>query len=970
MRRYLLILAISVLTCGAWAQTHTVQGRVVNADNGELLEMAAIQLFKYAGADSSMVTGVQTDQNGAFFLKAADGKYSLIVSTLGYHTKKVAVTVEGKDVNLKSVTLKEDVQVLGEVQVRGTAAEMVVRGDTVEYNAAAYKMNENAMVEDLLKKMSGVEVSSDGKVTVNGEEIKGVRIDGKKFFGNDVQTATKNIPADMIEKVQIVDQKSDMAKMTGIEDDETERIINLTLKANKKKGAFGNFTGALGADALGDDQTKLFHYNYPGNKYPGSPTPAADKTHQFFAEDFRYNASIFTNLMLGESQTTIIAGANNTNEARSGRGRGWMQGGNRSGITWAENLGVNTNIVLGEHWIMGGDASLNHTRNNTLTNSNKTQFTADKTFQNGDSTVSNSKGWETNMRLEFEYTPDTLNTLLIKPEIGYSNSWSRRTNDFLYRSEDPSLAGVMDTLSYGSQRNESLSNEINAKLQATYSHKFAQKKGRSITFDVQGGITNTNADSYNKADKLLTSGLPELIDQHQIKLSNSYNYRVKLTYIEPIYGMHHFLETSLQMSQTYRTSDKQQFDNDGDGNYNILNTTFSNTFTNNFLSEQLEVNYRYLKDAVDLTVGMRVNPSQTRSITSYGGATPDTVRMNVWNFAPRVNFKYKFAKKTFARIFYRGNTDQPSISQMEPVRDNSNAMSETVGNLGLNPAFRHMLRAFYSSYNADRMSSINTGIRANLTKDALVNNTLYDETGKAYRQTVNAEGLPFDVSADFMYNTPVIKNRLHFFTRTELGYNQRLAYVKHGAIIDLNNFVLGDESRTGNLRATEDVSLRLSHDVVDFGVRGRVAYSRTQNNQTLNVTNTIDWGVTADFTFHLPYNWNISTDIGYNDKWGYGLSSKLSEIMWNAKIDKTFRAGTLSLNLYDILNQKKNVVETIGENYIQYQQFNTLPTYFTLSFTYKLNRMGDLKAKGHGGFMQEMVENGNKPPQGPPPFLR
>jgi len=312
---------------------------------------------------------------------------------------------------------------------------------------------------------------------------------------------------------------------------------------------------------------------------------------------------------------------------------------------------------------------------------------------------------------------------------------------------------------------------------------------------------------------------------------------------------------------------------------------------------------------------------------------------------------------------------------MEPVRDNSNAMSETVGNLGLNPGFRNIVRAMYSRYNQDRLSSLTTGVRANFTKDALVYNTIYDNTGKAFRQTVNAKQMPFDVSADFMYNTPVVKNRLHFFTRTEVGYNQRFAYVSHtNGTVDASDMPLGDESKTGNWQVRENLSLRLSHDIVDFGVRGDFTYSRTNNSQTVNITNTINWGVTADFTFHLPYNWSISTDIGYNDKWGYNLNGPLSEIMWNATVEKTWSNATLSLNMKDILNQKKNIVETVGENYVQYQRFNTLPTYFTLSFTYKLNKMGDLKAKGKGAFMQEMIENGGKfkpgsGPMGPPPGM-
>ena len=754
-----------------------------------------------------------------------------------------------------------------------------------------------------------------------------------------------------------------MAKLTGSEDDDTERIINLTLKANKKKGMFGNFSGALGADALGDNQTKLFHYNYQG-------TPA-EKTAQFFNEDFRYNANAFMNLMLGESQTTIIAGANNTNELRTGRGRGFRMG-NNSGITWGENLGVNTNIAFSPTWTFGGDASLNHNKNYTLTDSKKEQYTDGMTYNNSDSTSKTSRSWDTRMRLEFEWKPDSVNTLLIKPNISYTNGWSNQTNDFLYLSLDSLVKDTYDTLSFGNQRNEGLSQEISADIQMIYSHKFSSKPGRSISLDVRGGLTDTDEGSYN-----IASGSIDAVNQHQTKLSNSYNYNLKFTYIEPIYGKNHFLETSLYFGQTFRTSDKRQYNYDeAIGDYStLLDTTYSNTFRNNYFNEYLEMNYRFLKDKYDLTVGVRANPSQTHSTTTYAdGYQFDTIN-SVWNFAPRMTFKYKFGKKEFARIIYRGFSQQPSVSQMEPVRDNSNAMSETVGNLGLNPAFRNIVRAMYSRYNQDRLSSLATGVRANFTKDALVYNTVYDHTGKAYRQTVNAGQWPFDVSANLMYNTPVVKNRLHFFTRTEVGYNQRLAYVSHtDGAVDPSDMPLGEESKTGNWRVQENLSLRLSHDIVDFGIRGDLTYSRTNNSQTVNITNTVNWGVAADFTFHLPYNWSISTDIGYNDKWGYNLSGSLSEIMWNATIEKTWSNATLSLNMKDILNQKKNVVETIGENYIQYQRFNTLPTYFTLSFTYKLNKMGELKAKGKGAFMQEMIENGGKfkpgsGPMGPPPGM-
>lgn len=943
----IVLLSIAVLTHAA---RYTITGRVVNRDNGETLEMAALRLFAYDHGDSTLVTGAQTDANGAFTLSSelgrGTGQYALMVSMLGYKEQKVPVTFSRRELNLKTITLVEESHELGAVEVRGTAAEMVVRGDTVEYNASAYKMNENAVVEDLLKKMSGVEVSQDGKVTINGEQIKAVRIDGKKFFGDDVQTATKNIPADMIDKVQVVDQKSDMARLTGIEDDETERIINLTLKPNRKKGTFGNFSGGVGADAVPI-----------GERWTAK-------------DDMRYAANAFVNLMLGESQTTILAGANNTNEARSGRGRGWMSGGNSSGITRAENIGVNTNVALNSRWTFGGDAAINHTGNTSISSARKEQYSEDQTYVNRDTTNSVSNGWDATMRLELEYKADTLNTLLLKPNLSYTHTTTDKESTFR------NTIGADSVLSYGNQLNNSLSQEIAASMQALYTHKFAHKAGRSISLDAKGEITQTNSEGRN-----FSEGNLKHIDQHQFRHQQKGGYTLKVTYIEPLVNLRNFLEISAQVSQSINTSGKEQYTPDGEGAYTVQDTAFTNEFRSNFLSESLELNYRYVDEKVDLKVGGRVNPSQTWSRTTYAdGYVQDTMR-SVWNFAPAVNFKYKFGKKQFARIVYRGKTKQASLNQMAPVRDNGNALSETVGNQNLNPQFAHSIRAFYTTYNKDRLSSFNCGLFGNLTKDALVYNTIYDEMGKAYRQTVNASGIPFDLTGNVMYNTPVVKNRLHFFTRTELGYNRRLAYVSRqwkAEDIDIQHLPRGEESKTDNLRAREELSLRMTHDVFDVGVRGNLTYSRTTNSQVKNITNTLDWGVMADLVFRLPRQWTISTDIGYNDRWGYGLSGSMREILWNASIDKTFRfGGTLSLKAYDMLNQRKNVIQTVGENSISFQRYNTLPTYVMLSFSYRFNKMGGLKAKGAAGFLQEMNENGGKmpmrngmPPMGPPPGAR
>ena len=944
--------------------TGSVQGTVVDSQSGQIIEMVAVQLF--TAADSTMVAGAQTDMEGFFyFMKLKEGKYRLVLSSVGYQTRTIPVelTPEKMIHDLGRLALTEEVQALAEIDVKGKAAEMTVKGDTLEYNTSAYKMEETAVVEDLLKKMSGVTVDKEGNVTVNGETIKAVRVDGKKFFGDDVQTATKNIPADMIEKIQVLDERSETSKMTGFEDDETSRVINLTLKQNRKKGMFGNFNGGLGADMVTADG-KWFNY---GNPAFGA-TPAL-RTKHFFEDDFRYTAGMFMNLLSGESQTTIIGNANNTNEIRMGRGRrNW--GSQNQGITWAENIGVNTNVDFSGKipgLLFGGDGQFSHSANNTTTSATKDSYSAKGNYLQNDSSSSISNNWDANVRLELEYEVDSANKVLIQPQFSYNNSWSDSYSEYSYGN----YATGTDTtiVSDGNQTKNSRSEEITGKLQVIYNHSF-RKPGRKLTLTANAGISNTNGHTDTYAFDNIGDSVR--VNQFTNSGNTSVNYSLRVSYIEPLKAKEHLLEIAATGSGNNRNSHKDQYDINAAKNDTSFNYDYSNHLRNDFYTEQLEVNYQWQHEKFNLTAGVKGLFSQTHSRTYYGSTTNYTLRrdtlLNVFNFSPNINFRYKLGKKQFARLRYNGTTVQPTITQLEPVRNNSDAMNETVGNLGLNPAFKHSLHLMYSNHNLEKAWSIMTGIHGNLTKDALVSNSLYDEYGKLYQQTVNATDIPYDISADLMFNTPFANKLMQLHTRTSISYNQRIGYISRDYTaaqiaekIEANSLMLGDKSVTGNMQVNEDLTLRLTHDIIDIGVRGTFLYSRTQNNlSTQGLSNIFNWSVTGDININLPKSWTIGADCGYTARYGYQLSD-VNEVLLNAFITKSWNAATLTLKAYDLLNDKKNIVQVVGENYVQYKKYNTLPTYFMLTFTYKINKMGSLKAKGHAGRMQEMLESGQTP---------
>lgn len=934
MKRFLgIVFLLITVSLSSYAQ-HSIQGKVLDKKSEGNIEMATIRLLH--AKDSTLVKGVMTDQYGAFTLsKVNDGNYILDVRFLGYNRSLLNITMADKSIILKNIYLEGSDNELKEVSITGMTAQMAVKGDTIEYNSAAFKTEANAVVEDLLKKLPGVVVDSDGKITVNGEEIKKVRLDGKKFFEGDITMATKNLPVDMIDRIQVVDQKSDMSKLTGFEDDNTERIINLTTKANRKKGIFGNLTVGAGADKDGG---------------------------------FRYDENAFVNVLNGNTQTAIIAGANNTNTQRSGRGRGGMGGGG-SGITETQNLGLNNNTEISKTLKVGGNGSYNHSTNSSKTESEKESYLSGATDITNDVSTSKRENNQANLRLEMEWNVDSLTTLIVQPTLNYNKSFSESTNENNYQTD-----GIQKSESQSNNNNSS--NGMDANMRFTFNRKSKTKPGRNYTINVEGGLSNSNSEGQYYSQKMMTDST-SLIDQHSENLSDEYNFNARTSFVEPLWNLKNFIELAASFNSRLRSSDRQQFnDLNGDGTYTDIDTEFSNSFSNNSFTESLELNFRHQETDYNYLLGMKAEPTQNFSTNNYLDGYDLTRENKVLNYSPVASFRYNFGRKKFARLEYRGRTGQPSIDQMQPVRTNS-LTNETIGNMTLNPSFDQNLRLMYSSFNAERYSSISFGINGSYTTDALVNNTISDATGKRYTQTVNAANKPFSGSANFMFNTPIIKNRLQFNTLTDISYQQYYGYSSRSSManpLDENgNLFLGELSNTKRQGASENLGLTFTTDVVEIGLRGSVRYSRSLNNLTSNRL-TKDYTSSGNINLRLPYNFTLSNNLDYTTLQGYSAFSK-DQWIWNATIDKSLfnKKGTLSLKFYDILQQKLNIRENISDNYREITRSNQLTSYFMLSFSYKLMKFGsgastsDMFRGGRGGGDRGGRERGGF--GGPPPGM-
>ncbi|MBQ7945871.1 MAG: TonB-dependent receptor [Bacteroidales bacterium] len=924
-----IVLLIGSMT--SLAADYNIQSKVLDKKSEAAIEMATVRLL--SAKDSSFVCGNVTDQYGVFNLKKVkSGNYILEIKFLGYDNYYQNIQVQNKSMILKNILMQESTQHLDAVSVTGMAAQMLVKVDTIEFNAAAFKTTENAVVEDLLKRLPGVEVN-DGSITVNGETIKRIKVDGKKFFDGDIEMTTKNLTADMVEKIQVIDEKSDMAKLTGFEDDETERIINITLKKNRKKGIFGNINGALGAD-----MTQI------GPKAEGIDLGSYGKGYdwgQFFKNDARYNGNAFINFMYGESQTALVGGANNVNNSRSSRGRGGRSWGS-GGVTQTQNVGVNNNTQISENLIVGGDVSYNHSTNFSETESTRDNWLAEDTLTNNNRSNSHGASNNGNIRLEMEWKIDSMNTLVVQPSMSFSQNRSNRNSEYDYYTNG-------DSTSWGNSHNTSLSNNRDARLNLIYSHKSRIKRGRTFTFNLTGSMGEGLSEGHNNSNKFTTKET-QIIDQETTNTSDSKSFNFRGSFVEPLWNMKNFMELSTSVNYSKRSSEKLQYDKNDEGIYDILDTEYSNSYQNRSMSEVVEAKYRYNDGVVNVTAGFKLQPSQNYSHTEYKNEEPAYItEQDVVNFSPSLSLRYNFGdRRNFIRMEYRGNSSQPSISQMQPVKNNNDLMNETVGNATLLPSYSQNLRFILTKFNPTTFASWNATINGSMTQNALVSNSIYDATGKKYNQTVNALKNPFNFSGSFMFNAPIIENRLHFNTRTSMNYSERFGYTSRlqDLNLDINHLPLGAESRTQNYSINENLSLTFTHDIVEIGARGSYSYGHSHNFLSGSSQNTMNWSGSGNINLHLPHSINIATDISYSDRKGYSTFDQ-SEIMWNATIDKTFgKKLTLQLRMTDILRQRLNISQTIGDNYISFQKYNTLPSYFLLTVTYKISKFGGSQRGG------------------------
>lgn len=932
----LLMLLMILFSPMAFAQQSgvNVTGSVVEQGSDTPIEQATVRLLNVK--DSAMVRGVVSARNGSFTLKnVKKGSYLLHITFIGYDPLYQPLQITGKKnpVNVGKLELSDGAIELGEAVVIGKAPEVTVRNDTVEYNADSYKVTEGSVLEDLLKKMPGVEVDSEGKITVNGKEVKKVMVDGKEFFSDDPKVASKNLPAKMIDKLQVLDKKSDMAQMTGFDDGEEETVINLTVKPGMKQGWFGNAYGGYGSKD-------------------------------------RYEGNAMVNRFVNNDQITFMGGTNNTNNMGfsdlastmfSGMGGG---GGRRggfgagSGITSSGNAGLNfSKEFKPDKLTLGGNTRYSHSDNDARSKSDRQNILpGDSSSYDNSEAMSRTKSDNFGVDFRLEWKPDTMTQLIFRPSFSLSHSMNDNFSDAT------TLDNERDTVNTNKSSNYSESNGYNLNASIDFSRKL-NNKGRVFSATLSGGNSDSYSDGMNRSDIVYfnqTDALKNsIIDQRSRYDNKGFNYRAYVSWVEPI-GHNNFIQATYSISQRKQEALKNVYNQDADGIYNVLDSAYNQSYRNNFISQRASLSFKSQRAKFNYTIGLNLDPSYSSSENFVGDTTLSKITRKVVNLSPMAQFNYMFDKRTNLRIMYNGRTSQPSMTQLQPVADISDPTNITIGNPDLNPRYTNNVFIRFQQFTPEKQRAFMIMANGSYIINDIVSYTSYNqETGVKTTTYKNVNG-NYSGNVRMMLNTPLKNKKFSINSMTMASF------------ANSNGYINEEKNTNRNLILSERGGIDFRSSYLDLGVNGNIRYNPTSNSlQKENNQNTFNYGAGGYTTIYLPLNFKIESDVNWSTNSGYGDGFKQNEVLWNASASKSFlknNQGTLRFKIYDILQQRSNISRSVTASYIQDSEYNTLGSYFMVHFIYRFSifkggaSASDVKTPGRSGR--------GRGPMGPPPGHR
>ena len=954
MRRVLLLWVVMASILSAQAQ-RTITGKVIDSEQKEAVIQGTVSLLK---SDSSMVGNALTNMEGLFNLTApSDGRYILRVSYIGYKNLYCNVSVEGKPVNMGTLTIQPDSKMLKEVEVVKNVAKVYSKEDTLIYNAVAYKTPEGSVVEELVKKLPGAEVSDDGTIKINGKEVKKILVDGKEFMTGDTKTAIKNLPTSIVDRIKTYDEKSDLSRVTGIDDGNDQTVLDFGLKRGMNKGMFANIDLGIGTE----------------NRYQERGMGAVMK------DDFR---------------AMVFGSANNTNDRGfgGGGGGGRFGGGGRNGLQSSKMLGLNLNYE--KKGLIKADGSIrwNHNDGDAWSRRSSENFVSTTgSFSNSvNQNYSRSDSWNAQMRVE--WTPDTLWNINFRPTWSYSandglsrsSSATFRDDPYNYVSSSDNVKYMVDQLlgidsskvvnyrsnsglTYSDSRRLGGSLQINRKLSST---------GRNVTLRLSANKSNSESESFSHSlvtlYQQLTGDSSYQKNRYNVTPQKQWDYSIQATYSEPI-AQATFLQFSYQFQYSNNRSDRSTYDfwnqkqstprydmSDIYADYRQWGSYFSRLgglsyydFLDDSLSRYSEYrNYthtaelmlRVVRKAYNFNVGVQIIPQKSHFQQEYRGVTTDTTR-TVVNWSPTANFRWKLSERGQMRFEYRGRTSQPSITDLLDITDDSDPLNITKGNPGLKPSFTQSFNWRFNNFYERHQRFVFANARFSMTQNSISRKVTYnDATGGRTSQPENING-NWDAGASFVMNTALdTLGRFNVSTHTDVNYANNVGYLY------LNTTHETVKNTTRQTTLSERLGSSFRNDWLEFEINGGVTYNIVKNK--LQPQSNLDtWAFNYGFntTMQAPWGMQFNTSLNMSSRRGYSDASlNTNELIWNAQISQSFLKGkplSIMLQFYDILQQQSNLSRTINAMSRTDTEYNSINSYVMLHAVYRLNLFGSKEAR-------------------------
>ena len=918
----LLIFALLFTSCffaDAQKNNGIVRGTLKDSASKQGLNDATVSIITVK--DSSLISFSLSSNSGYFEIKNIPaGNYIVLVSYQGFRTlrKPFTITASGAVVDLGSVLMVQDYKMLGEVIIKDEVP-IKIKGDTIQYNADAFKvLKPNATAEDLLKKLPGVQVEKDGTVKAQGETVQKVYVDGKEFFGNDPKMATKNLTADMIDQVEVYDDMSEQAKFSGVDDGSRSKAINLKLKKDKKKGLFGRGTAGFGTDD-------------------------------------RYETGISANYFKGATKFSVVARSNNTNNIGftandqigifgggnflRGGGGGNSSGG--SGLTRNSTAGLNYSDLWGKNLELTSSYFFNNIRNTNNSSSYRQTFFPDSTVNRSQQSFSGNTNNNHRVNMRMIYSIDSASSIIYTPNISFQKSESNRDD-----STESAAANGTDLYKVNDSRSvrNNTGSGLNWTNNLTYRHKLA-KRGRTFSLTLSNTYNNSDRDGMtNSRIGRFTNGIKtsdSIINQINTQVNQIRNYGVGFSYTEPL-ARDKVLEFNYNYNNNRNESDREVFDlNNSTGEYDIKNLQQTNLFESLSQSNRIGTNYRVVKKKYNYQLGIA---TQRTLLQSNNLSKNSIVEQSFTNLFPTASFNYQFARSKNFRFDYRGRTNQPSSTQLQPIRDVSNPLYQTEGNPFLKQEYSNNISVNYNFFDMVKFRNFFFRVNFSNTYNKIVNSITQVGKGVQLSRPVNADGA-YNVSGNFNIGFPINKMKGgNFNTATTIGYIRDVSLAEN-----VKNF-------TNSLNLGEYLRLSYTYkEKLDASLSASVNYNAAKYTLNKNNNNAYyTYAYSADISYTFPKNFILSTDADFNTQSGLTNGFNQKYFLWNASFAKQLlknNRGELKLSVFDILKQNRSISRNFTDNYVEDVQNTVLQRFFMLTFTYNLNRMGgrNMPMQGGGG---------------------